>query len=383
MLEITFPNLIILFSFVSSVFYFGFLIWIANGIENGKKNTKSVKQQQIKRFISIITVFRNEEKNLKNLIDSILSLNYPKTDFEIIFVDDNSSDNSVEVIHKKCFDLQYTIIENEQKLMQSFKKVAITKAVLQAKGEIIAITDADSILPAEWLKIANQSLSEKIDFLSGLVTFDSNRSDFFSQAQKLEFAGLILTGGGLISNNFPIICSGANIFFRKSAFQQVDGYSGNLHLTSGDDEFLMQKIARLRNGNILFNWDKNSVVKTNQNNNLSEFMQQRKRWASKGLFYNYKIVLLLFGLFFFYFSLFVLGISAFFIKMNAIAFLLIFSFKVIFEYNVLSHGKNLLFDSKTLNKLVLVEFLQIPYIIYSSISGAFGNFIWKERKLKR
>ncbi len=383
MFEITFSNLIILFSFASSVFYFGFLIWIANGIENGKKGLKSAKQQQINRFISIITVFRNEEKNLKNLIDSILSLEYPREDFEIIFVDDNSSDNSVEVIHKKCSDLQYTIIENDKKLMQSFKKVAITKAVLQAKGEIIAITDADSILPAEWLKIANESFSEKVDFISGLVTFDSDRNDFFSQAQKLEFAGLILTGGGLIGNNFPIICSGANIFFRQSAFQQVDGYSGNLHLTSGDDEFLMQKIAKLRDGNILFNWAENSVVRTNQNNNLSEFMQQRKRWASKGLFYNSKIVLLLFGLFLFYFSLFVLGISAFFVKSNAIAFLLIFSFKMIFEYNVLLHGKNLLFDSKTLNKLVFVEFLQIPYIIFASISGTFGNFIWKERKLKR
>ncbi len=128
-------------------------------------------------------------------------------------------------------------------------------------------------------------------FVSGPVEFMSNGS-FFYEIQKLEFSSLIFVGAGLIGIKSPIICNAANLGFRKSVFFEVGGYNDNLLLSSGDDEFLMQKIARQTNYDIKFCLNKNAIAYTLPNENLSQFYQQRKRWASKGFHYVDKSIVL-------------------------------------------------------------------------------------------
>ena len=140
-------------------------------------------------------------------------------------------------------------------------------------------------------------------FVSGPVEFESDGS-LFHELQKLEFSSLILVGAGLIGIGKPIICNAANLGFRKSVFNEVGGYEDNLNLSSGDDEFLMQKIARETNYKVKFCFEKEAKSFTKPNNSISEFYQQRKRWASKGFHYkDYGIVLKLILIFLFYLSL--------------------------------------------------------------------------------
>ena len=81
------------------------------------------------------------------------------------------------------------------------------------------------------------------------------------------------------------MCSGANIAYRKVVFFEVKGYDGNEHLASGDDEFLMHKIAQKYPGSIRFSGGIKSLVLTNDSKNLTQFFNQRIRWASKWSFY--------------------------------------------------------------------------------------------------
>jgi len=118
---------------------------------------------------------------------------------------------------------------------------------------------------------------------------------------------------------------------------------------------------------------------------LNQFYNQRKRWASKGLFYSdHLLVLKLILIFLFYLSFpvqIILGIL-----LSPLFYLtLIFSLlvKVLMEFLIIKIGAEELFSIKILRPFILAEILHIPYIIIAGISGVFGNYLWKDRRIKR
>lgn len=78
------------------------------------------------------------------------------------------------------------------------------------------------------------------------------------------------------------MCSAANFAYRKSAFEAVDGYKGNLHQLSGDDEFLLKKIMKkFSNSSAIYLVNQEALVITESQDNWLLLIQQRIRWASK------------------------------------------------------------------------------------------------------
>ena len=128
-----------------------------------------------------------------------------------------------------------------------------------------------------------------------------------------------------------------------------------------------------------------AIVKTEPLNSFLQFYQQRKRWASKSIYYkDKKLVLKLFLIFLFYFGLMLQFLLGFFIsKVFFALFLFSFLIKSQLEFLILKKGKKILFHELKLKYFFLAEILQVPYIIISSVAGLFGNFTWKDRKLKR
>jgi len=336
-------------------------------------------------FISIVIPFRNEQDNILTNLKSLESQLYPSEKFEIIYIDDFSEDLSQDILTKNIRKNNIKILsvpENYSK--NAHKKRAIRYGIENAKGEIIVTTDADCIYDEEWLQTLLLSFDNLTGFVSGPVEFISDKR-LFSQFQQLEFAGLVLSGAGLIGSGNPTICNAANIAYKKKVFNEVGGFSDNMNLSSGDDELLMQKISKNSDYKVKFCVDKKAIVKTSANKNISDFIQQRKRWASKGLFYGDKsLVLKLILIYAFYLGLItqiILGLilSNIFI----LSFIISIFLKFIFEFRILSIGKEIIFNDLRLKYLFVAEVFQIPYIIYAGLVGAFGNYLWKSRKLKR
>jgi len=225
---------------------------------------------------------------------------------------------------------------------------------------------------------------DKTAFISGPVEFNASNS-IFSQLQILEFAGLVLTGAGLIGSGRPIICNAANLTFRKKVFYEVGGYDDMMNLSSGDDELLMQKIAAANKYKIKFAFNRSAIVKTEANKNLTNFYQQRKRWASKSLFYKSKLLLInILVIFLFFLNLLLLPFIAIFInKYFVLLFLFEFFIKMFLEYQIVHFGKKYLFDNLSMKLFLLAEIVHIPYIIISALSGIFGNYKWKNREVAR
>lgn len=375
------PYLIILFI----ILLIHYLIFIAIVFAGLKKLTSVKSQNNNSHFVSVIVPFRNESESILHCFKSLTEQDYPNDSYEIIFVDDFSIDDSLEKLLKNVNSANVKVIAvPEEYSVNAHKKRAIRYGIEKSSGEIIVTTDADCTHPNNWLSTLISFFDDKTGFVSGPVEFE-NGPTLFEKFQKLEFAGLVITGAGLIGSGKPTICNAANIAYRKKVYEDVGGFTYQMNLSSGDDELLMQKIKRDTGYRVEFANHHDAIVKTFPNRTVSEFYQQRKRWASKGLFYNDKFLILkLILIYLFYISLplqLILGLfcSEYFILTFSISFIL----KILFEYMILKRGIKLFLDRKILKVFLPAEILHIPYIIIAGISGALGDYVWKSRKIKR
>ena len=370
---------------IFSLLLIHYLIFIFK-IYRGLFKLKSLKEfNNIEEFISVIIPFRNESALILRSLKSLEMQNYSPVKFEVIYINDFSEDDSYQILQRGIKRTNFKLLNlPESVASRGHKKRAIKYGIDNAAGSIIITTDADCVHGPHWLKSMTGNFDSDTAFVAGPVALDY-KPDLFSRLQQLEFAGLILSGAGLIGINKPVLCNAANLGFRKEIYEEIGGYEDNYDLSSGDDEFLMQKIAKNTDYKIKFCINKDAIVKTPPAKSFENFFQQRKRWASKGFFYKNKLLILeLILIYLFYVGLGVQLITGIIISpIFLLGFLFSLSMKSFIEYLVVKQGKGILFDSKNFKLFPIAELFHIPYIIVSGIAGILGNYTWKERKLKR
>ncbi len=364
------------------IYYSFFLLGLLKGL---RRLSSSAGNSDFTPFVSVIIPFRNESHNILASLESLQNQSYPNDKFEVIYVNDSTEDDSLQKIEKakKLSNIKVVSVPNDFH-QNAHKKRAIKFGLKNSMGEIIVTTDADCTHHIHWLRVMISTFDKDTGFVSGPVKFVEENS-LFEKLQKLEFSGLVLTGAGQIGIGKPLICNAANIAYRKAAFDSVNGFDDQLNLSSGDDELLMQKIAKANIFKVKFCYNIDAIVLTKGNESLNKFYHQRKRWASKGLFYADKTVIFkLVLIFLFYLSIpvqiFLAIFQSWIFIISVIGILFI---KFLLEYFILKTGVNFLFTKRLLKYLPLAEILQIPYIIISGVSGAFGNYSWKSRRIKR
>lgn len=363
-------------------FYFLFLVFLFIGILRVRKESY---QNNLK--VSVIVPFRNEGKNLVRCISSLLDQNFDKERFEIILVDDNSSDNSVELIKDY---LNHPLIKLIRLENDSGKKRAIEAGINLSNYEIIVTTDADCYHSQNWLKSLVESIDEKTGFVAGKVVY-SNTKNFFEELQKIEFASLVSIGAAFIGNQIPLLANGASCAYRKDLFFRVGGFKDNLSLASGDEEFLMQKIHFETEYKVKFCALDDSVAFTEPIRELKKFINQRKRWVSKVPYYRNKFLLpVLVILYLFYLFNLVSLILSFYELQFAFYYYKIFIFKNFIDLIFMLKGYFLLELSKDKTNFLklliffpIAEIFHLFYISFVPILSYFTGFQWKGREFKR
>lgn len=338
-----------------------------------------------KTKVSVLIAARNEELLIGKTIDDILAQNYDRSLMEVIIIDDHSTDNTSKIISSYAKDGVKLITLNEANALNSYKKKAIQTAINTTTGKLIITTDADCRMGPNWLKtIVNCYETRGYKMISSPVAYFEEKS-FFERLQTLEFSYLIGLGASTIGNNNPSTCNGANLAYEKEAFFEVGGFTGIDDVASGDDELLLHKMSAMYDHKIGFLKNTDAIVYTHAKPTISEFIQQRKRWASKTTKYKDKVVLILgASLWLFNLSILVNALLAIiFPEGESLKFLLIqLSLKVLIEFIFLFDVTNF-FKRKQL--LVLLPILNIPhilYFIYIGILGNSGKYSWKGRMVK-
>ena len=267
---------------ITYLFIIGMLVYGFDKVEDFKLQDLPAKTK-----FSIVIPFRNEAENLPKLLDSISQLNYPKSMFEVILVDDDSEDDSVSIINdfvsKRPFDCaqgDIKVIKNK-KTSNSPKKDAITSAIKISKYNWIITTDADCMLPKYWLDTFDECIQTKQpNCIVAPVTYHGKKS-FFNRFQTLDFLSLQGATIGGFGIKKPFLCNGANFAYQKSGFISVNGFQGNDNISSGDDIFLLEKFLKQDSNKVFYLKSNKAIVTTNATENFESLIQQRLRWASK------------------------------------------------------------------------------------------------------
>ena len=333
----------------------------------------------------MILPVRNETENIIQCLEKIYKQNYPAELFEIIVVDDSSTDNTIELVGdfiNKNSSIKITLIELS-KLNLSSKKQAIAEAVKVAEGDIIVTTDADCIMQPYWLKtIAEFYEKHKPEMIIGPVCF-YNEKNIFQKMQSLEFLSLISSGAASSHMGIPTMCNGANLAYEKNAFIKVKGFDENNNYTSGDDIFLMHKIKNTLKGKIAFIKSYNALVQTKPQPTLNSFLNQRKRWVSKSFGYSdFPTIITALIVLLNNFSILLTWIFAIFFLDFFKIFLFVFTLKLIVDFPILMGITSFVKKKKLMYIYIPLQIIYPIYILITGINGLFGNFEWKERMYK-
>lgn len=339
--------------------------------------------------VSIVIAARNEEVSIKKCINSILKQNYPKDFYEIIVVDDHSTDATFQLVSVIAYENKnIKILQLQQE--QTGKKQAIELGIQSATGDIIVTTDADCIMGEEWLETMVSFLINSSNKMAvGPVAYTEEKN-CIEKFQSLELIALTASGAGSLYYNNATLCNGANLIYYKKAFQEVDGYEGLKSIASGDDVLLMYKMNKRFPKQIAFVKNNEAIVFTKAKASLKEFYFQRKRWASKGLgllnaetrfvavtvmgFNSILLIMLFISLLYFLnIPLYVFFVYTTFILWSAkwfIDFLLLFLASSFFN------------KRKFLIYFFSEQIFYSFYILIIGLFGRYGNYEWKERKIK-
>ena len=359
------------------------------------RKNQEIQSKKASIPVTIIIPARNEANNISRCLEAIEKQTYPVNLFEVIVVDDHSTDNTAAVVQSfnktniRCIYLKDFISDP----INSYKKKAIEIAIAQAGGALIITTDADCFMGPDWLEtmVAFYEQYEPV-FIAAPVLIN-NTNSFLSIFQALDFMTLQGITGAAVNSNMHCMCNGANLAYSKAAFNAVNGFKDIDTIASGDDMLLMHKIFMRYPRRVLFLKSQKAIVSTKAMDNWKAFFNQRIRWASKAEQYTDPGILpVLVLVYFLNLFLIVLPIAAifyprvFFIKALQLTlldcWLVLLAFKTIIEL-IFLYPLAVFFNKTSL--LWWFPVAQPFHIIYTVIAGwmgKFGSYQWKDRKVK-
>ena len=280
--------------------------------------------------ISIIIPARNEEKNIGQLFQALQNQTYPTELFEVIVVDDHSTDGTAAIVQQFP---SVKLIQLKEDNINSYKKKAIETGIAAATGDLIVTTDADCLPGNNWLTtIAAFKTEKQSAFIAAPVVLENNNS-LLQIFQTLDF--LVLQGitGASVYKNAHSMCNGANLAYEKKAFQEVNGFQGIDNIASGDDMLLMHKIWKQYPDKVHYLKSKEAIVSTQPMKTWKAFFNQRIRWASKAKSYGDKrIIVVLLLVYLLNLSFLVLSVVGFFCSMYWIFLLGLWLAKTMVEF---------------------------------------------------
>ncbi len=333
-------------------------------------------------FISVIIPARNEEENIERLLISLNNQSYLKQNFEIILIDDHSTDNTANIISRFVNDRIHLIQLKEDEL-NSYKKKALEKGIEKASGELIVTTDADCIAQIDWLKTIAAFYAEKNPVFIAAPVLIENDNSFLQLFQTTDFMVLQGITGASVHENFHSMSNGANLAYERKVFFEVGGFSGIDHIASGDDMLLMHKFKEKYPNRIAYLKSKEAIVCTRPAESWNGFLNQRTRWASKINHYQDKRITTVLALvYFFNLSLFLVFLLGFWQTDFWYVFMIGLFLKSLIEFPFVFTLANFFEKRFLLKYFFIFQPLHIFYTVVAGFLGLTGKYTWKNRRVK-
>jgi cellulose synthase/poly-beta-1,6-N-acetylglucosamine synthase-like glycosyltransferase len=321
--------------------------------------------------ISVIVAAKNEEQNIPALINSLSNQSYPADLFEVIIIDDDSSDNTYGKTIALTKGLKsYTIYRVLTKKFPG-KKGALQFGVEKAQNPFILITDADCRPEKNWIKSFAMKFESGSDFIIGAAPLVQHKS-FVNKVSCFENLRTLLLTLGAANLGMPYSAAARSFGFKKESFEKLSGYKNTLDTISGDDDLLLREAVKHKM-KIDIVAEKDSFVYSDAPKSFSEYLNQKKRHIKTSFHYIliHKVLLALWHLInlFMLFSPVLMIISS--------KFLILFFVKIFGDIYLVSSSRK--YFNYKFNFLEII-FYQVTYeilLIINFINGSFRKVKWK------
>jgi cellulose synthase/poly-beta-1,6-N-acetylglucosamine synthase-like glycosyltransferase len=232
-------------------------------------------------FVSVIIAARNEETNLPNCLESAANQTYRTSQYEIIVVNDGSTDGTETVCQN--FIQRYPhikLVRVQEDTYLRGKANALAQGIDAAKGEIILITDADCTVPRTWVEYTAKRYAANIGLIGGFTLQKAVTP--FEGMQSLDWAFILGVAAATAGLKHPLGSIGNNLSFRKSAYDHIGGYR-ELKFSVTEDYTVVQAIVGSRKWQYCYPIDPKHLVESKPCPNFRSLFHQKHRWGKGGL----------------------------------------------------------------------------------------------------
>lgn len=274
--------LLILFCVFIAVVIIQFLYYI---VFFGKFSFAKKQNNTPKRIpISVIVCAKNEEENVKQFIPILAEQHYP--DFEIVLIDDASSDETLEVF--EAFEKQYSNVklvkvENNEAFWGN-KKFALTLGIKAAKNEYLLFTDADCYPTSQdWIKKMSSNFTQEKTIVLGYGAYEKIKGSFLNKIIRFETLMTAVQYFGWAKSGKPYMGVGRNMAYKREEFFKTNGFIDHMKIRSGDDDLFINQASNAKNTTICFT--KESFTYSKPKTTFNEWFTQKRRHVATAKHY--------------------------------------------------------------------------------------------------
>ena len=189
-------------------------------------------------FISVVVCAFNEEKLLADCLTGLSKQNYPQDRYEILIIDDESTDNTFEISERFIASLSPDSARARvARIVHGGLSVARNSGIQLSEGEIVAFIDGDAVADPDWLIELSKPFLSGADYVGGRIdclNTDSWVAMFLQRTRNRQFFG---------PKVFSDHCIGCNMAFRREVFEAVEGFHENF-ISRGDESTLQARIRK-------------------------------------------------------------------------------------------------------------------------------------------
>ncbi len=261
------------------IFFIRFVL-VLSGMIREKSKPLPINDKNNLPFVSVIVPARNEQDTIQDCLLAISMNSYPVDKYEIIAINDRSTDNTGKLINSllpQIPNLSVVSLTEDRKVVNlKGKPGAIQSCINKTKGDILLLTDADCKAGTKWIETMVRGFQdENIGLISSFTNVSGER--FFDRLQSLEWLYLNSIGSAAIGWDKPLSCFGNNLAVRKKDFMRVGGYE-KIKFSVTEDLALLHAIHD-SGKKVRYLAHPDSLCYTKPNKTLKEYLKQHHRWV--------------------------------------------------------------------------------------------------------
>jgi cellulose synthase/poly-beta-1,6-N-acetylglucosamine synthase-like glycosyltransferase len=232
--------------------------------------------------ISIVVAARDEAESLRRLLPALLAQDYP--DYEVIIVDDRSSDATPALLSdwQERDPRLIAVRIDELPEGRTPKMYALGEGIARSRGELLLLTDADCRVPSSWAAAMAAMFTPEVGAAIGYVDLYAAHGTLLEQLQAFDYFTMMAMTAGATQFGHPLGGAGANLAYRRAAYDQVGGFAAMPSGAVADDMLLVQRVLSQTDWRVTFCDDPRAFIATAAEPTLAQLIQQRTRWIAGG-----------------------------------------------------------------------------------------------------